>query len=575
MHSRILKTPFRALILALVFTMPAVLLSQVAPAAKGPAQYDSRWDIFGGYSYLYLPSSPMVNGHLYQSNDFGLIGSVARYFNKNLGLEWNMDTHPRIENHNDGMWGGQTGLIYRFPKGPYTPFVHGLVGFQHVGGPYQQGNIGADFGAGFGLDIRINNSLSWRAIQAEYMYSHVNFGINGRGNFNEVRFSDGLVFHFGQVEPPPAVTLKCDASTTTPIFPGDPLSVTATAGNLDPKLTASYVWSGPGVVGNGNTATVPTSSLAPGDYTVKATIVENKGPKHGLAAICDHCGGGGIGPGDVATCSANFTVRAFEPPTLSCSANPTTLKPGDTSTITAIGVSPQNRPLTYSYSATAGSISGSDSSAVYNSTGAPIGDVGITCSVSDDKGHTVTFPTKVTILKPYIPPTPPTPGCVLDFDKDKRRPTRVDNVAKGCLDGFTIDFHNLANSTIVLVGESDAKEKEATAKQEKYAEKHKRAIVVDSAALRAVNAKEYLVTEKAIDPTRISVATGTTDAQTVETYLVPSGTTFTDFIHGTTPVDETKVKPVVRKPLPMRHHGKHIPKVGSVKPPAPVTPTQK
>ena len=576
MHSRLLKTPFRALILALVVTMPAVLLAQVAPAAKGPAQNDSRWDIFGGYSYLYLPPSTQVNGHPYQSNDFGLIGSVTRYFNKNIGLEWNMDTHPRTEEHNDGMWGGQTGLIYSAPMGSITPFVHGLVGFQHVGGPYQQANIGPDFGAGVGIDFRINNFVSWRLIQGDYQYSHVNFGINGRGNFNEIRLSDGLVFHFGQVEPPPPVTLKCDASTTTPIFPGDPMSVTATAGSLNPKDTVSYTWSGTGVTANGNTATIATGSLDPGNYTVKATIVQNKPAKHGLAALCDHCGGGGIGPGDVATCSASYTVRAFEPPTLSCSANPTTLKPGDPSTITAVGVSPQNRPLTYSYSATAGSISGNGSTATYNSAGAPTGAVGITCSVSDDKGHTVTAPTGVTILAPYIPPPPPTQAlCTVSFDKDKKRPTRVDNEAKACLDQVALDLQNQANATAVIVGESDAKEKAATAKEEKYAEKHKKAKVEDSAALRAVNTKEYLVTDKGIDASRISVATGTADAQTVETYLVPSGATFTNDVHGTTPVDETAVKPVVRKPLPTRHHGKPIPKVGSVKPPAPQPATQK
>jgi len=549
--------------------MPAVLSAQVTPAAKGPTQYDSRWDIFGGYSYLYLPASTQVNGHPYQSNDFGLIGSVTRYFDKNLGLEWNMDAHPRAAEHNDGMWGGQTGLIYRFPSGSITPFAHALIGFQHVGGPYQQGNIGADVGIGGGVDFRINNAVSWRLIQADYQYSHVNFGVNGRGNFNEIRMSDGLVFHFGQVEPPPAVTLKCDAITTTPIFPGDPMSVTATAGNLNPKLSATYTWSGKALTANGNVATIATGSLDPGDYTVKATIVENKGPRHGLAALCDHCGGGGIGPGDVATCSANFTVRPFEPPTLSCSAYQTTLKPGDTTAVTAVGVSPQNRPLTYSYSATAGSISGSGSTATYNSTGAPTGAVGITCSVSDDKGHTVTAQTGVTITQPPVPPPPvPSPGCVLKFDLDKKRPTRVDNVAKGCLDGFTIDFHNLPNATIALVGESDAKEKAVTAREEKYAEKHKHAKVEDSAAQRVVNAKEYLVTEKAIDATRVSVYTGSGDAQSVETYLVPSGASFTDNVHGTTPVDETMVKPVVRKPLPMRHHGKPT-KVGSVKPPAP------
>jgi hypothetical protein len=555
--------------------MPAVLLSQVAPAAKGPTQYDSRWDIFGGYSYLYLPPSTEVNGHPFQSNNFGLIGTVDRFFNKNIGLEWSMDTHPRIQQHNDGMWGGQTGLIYRAPMENMTPFIRGGFGFQHVGGPYQQGNFGALFSVGGGLDFRINNFISWRMIQADYQYSHVNFGINGKGSFDEYRMSDGLVFHFGQVEPPPPVTLACAASTSTPIFPGDPMSVTATAGSLDPKDTVTYTWSGPGVTGNGNTATIATGSLDPATYTVKATIVENKPAKHGLAALCDHCGGGGIGPGDVATCSASFTVRAFEPPTLSCSVNPTTLKPGDTSTVTSIGISPQNRPLTYSFSAAAGSISGSGSTATYNSAGAPTGTVSITCSVSDDKGHTVTTQTGVTILAPPPPVIPITlTGCSISFDKDKKRPTRVDNAAKDCLDRFALDLQNQANATAVVVGESDDKEKAATAKQEKYAERHKKAIVEDSAAQRAVNAKEYLVTDKGIDATRISVATGAADAQTVETYLVPSGATFINDVHGTTPVDETKVKAVVRKPLPMRHHGRPT-KVGSVKPPAPAPATPK
>jgi hypothetical protein len=450
-----------------------------------------------------------------------------------------------------------------------------LVGFQHVGGPYQQGNIGPDFAFGGGIDIRINNNISWRFFQGEYQYSHVNFGINGRGSFNEIRMSDGLVFHFGQVEPPPPVTLACAVSPTTPIFPGDPLSVTATAGSLNPKDTAIYTWSGNAVTGTGNTATVATGNLAPGNYTVKATIVENPPAKHGLAAFCDHCGGGGVGPGDIATCSASYTVREFEPPTLSCSANPTTLKPGDPSTVTAVGVSPQNRPLTYSYSANAGSISGSGTTATYDSTGAPTGNVTITCTVSDDKGHTVTAQTGVTVLEKYIPPPPVTQAlCTLGFDKDKKRPTRVDNEAKACLDQVALDLQNAANATAVVVGESDAKEKAATAKQEKYAERHKKAKVEDSAAQRGVDAKEYLVTDKGIDATRISVATGTADAQTVETYLVPSGATFTNDVHGTTPVDETAVKPIVRKPLPMRTHHKPIPKVGSVKPPAPGQPTQ-
>jgi hypothetical protein len=52
------------------------------------------------------------------------------------------------------------------------------------------------------------------------------------------------------------------------------------------------------------------------------------------------------------------------------------------------------------------------------------------------------------------------------------------------------------------------------------------------------------------------VATGTADEQTVDTYLVPSGATFTADVTGTTPVDEAAVKPQPRKPLGEHHHTK-------------------
>ncbi len=61
-----------------------------------------------------------------------------------------------------------------------------------------------------------------------------------------------------------------------------------------------------------------------------------------------------------------------------------------------------------------------------------------------------------------------------------------------------------------------------------------------------MNAKDYLVTEKGIDASRISVATGNTDGQTVEDYLVSAGATFSNDVQGTTPVDESTVKPQER-----------------------------
>jgi outer membrane protein OmpA-like peptidoglycan-associated protein len=263
-------------------------------------------------------------------------------------------------------------------------------------------------------------------------------------------------------------------------------------------------------------------------------------------------------PGETADCSSTFTVKAFEPPTISCSASPSTIKPGETAAITAMGMSPQNRPLTYSYSASAGTVSGTGTSATFNSTGAPTGAAGITCNVSDDKGQTATANTTVTILAPYIPPVPHTQAlCSISFDKDKKRPTRVDNEAKACLDDVALSLQKQSDAKAVVVGELTADEAAKAAKAAKIEAKKKHPKpVVNLAAERAANTKEYLVTDKGIDAARISVATGNTDGQKVEDYLVPAGATFGSDVQGTTPVDETVVKPEVRKPLGEKHPAK-------------------
>ena len=345
----------------------------------------------------------------------------------------------------------------------------------------------------------------------------------------------------------PPITLACNASAPA-VFPGDPLTVTATAGSVSTKKNTNviYNWTGTGVTGNGTSATVATGSLDPGNYTVKAEVKEGKKGKEGLK------------PGETAQCTASFTVKAFEPPTISCSASPSTIKPGDTATVTSVGVSPQNRPLTYSYSATAGTVTGSGTTAAYSSAGAPTGAVGITCNVSDDKGHTATANTSLTITGAATSPPPPHTQalCSISFATDKKRPMRVDNEAKACLDQVALDLKQQADAKAVIVGEQNADEAAKDSQAAEVAAKHKHAKVDMFAAQRAVNAKDYLVTEQGIDASRISVATGSTDGQTVENYLVPAGATFSADVTGTTPVDETAVKPQVRKPLPERHHHK-------------------
>ena len=122
-----------------------------------------------------------------------------------------------------------------------------------------------------------------------------------------------------------------------------------------------YNWSGTGASGNRRNREGGYEFAGARRVHGQLHVKEGKAGKEGLK------------PWETAICTAGITVKAFEPPTISCSASPSTINPGDTSTITAAGVSPQNRPLTYSYSAPSGTVSGTGTSATYDSTGASPG----------------------------------------------------------------------------------------------------------------------------------------------------------------------------------------------------------
>ena len=515
---------------------PTTTMAANSPTTVNP----SRVDIFLGYSYL----SPhdTVKGQPYASVNLGAIGSGAYYFNKYLGLEASLASHP--DGQGDGFTTINGGPTVRLPMdgiGSITPFMHALVGATRIGGPnfntvetdgvtqihlVNPYRWGTTLTVGGGLDLPIpgfSHRLSWRVFQADYQYMHVSFGpganlppdgstniLGGRANINNAQLSTGLVFHMGSIIPPPPVAYTCSVSPSE-VYPGDQITVTGNAQNLNPKKTATYSWTTTGgkISGTSSTGTVDTADLNPGTYTVAGHVTE------------------GVKPGETADCNATFTVKQFEPPTVACTANPTSVNPGDSATITAQGTSPQNRPLTYSYSASSGQISGSNNTATLNTTGAAPGVITVTCNVADDKGQTASATTDVTVNAP--PPPPPAPKtetlCSINFGRDKRRPVRVDNEAKACLDDVALNLQRSADAKAVLVGSSAPNERHGDTQ----------------AAERAVNTKAYLVNEKGIDPSRIDVRTGTAGSDTVQNYLVPSGANFDNDVPGTTPVD-TSVK---------------------------------
>jgi hypothetical protein len=536
----------RFLLAACAVGLGAANLSAQTTASTAPNP--SRVDVFLGYSYFGAHGQVKPAGLPYSSVNLGAIGSGAYYFNKYVGLEGVAIANP--DGNNDGLFAGYAGPIFRAPMQNFTLFAHGLAGGTRLGGPNSE-NIptyehepyqwGASLMVGGGMDYDLpflNHKLGLRLFEADYRYTHADFGpsttiptpgvLGGRANLGGAELSTGLLLHFGSIVPPPPVTYSCAVTAPTgAIYAGDPVTVTGTAVNVNPKKTPTYTWNSDAgkVSGTSNVAAIDTKGLSAGTYTVKGHISE------------------GNKPGEMADCSTPFTVAAFVPPTVSCSANPSTVKPGDPSTITASGSSSQGWPLTYSYSATAGTISGNTSTATLSTSGAAAGTITVTCNVVDSKGQTASAQTTVSVEAPPPPPAPKTQAlCSITFDRDKKRPSRVDNEAKACLDDIALTAQRQADAKLAITGNSAPVKvvgKATPAKEKKAAEETSKL-----AAERAVNEKAYLVGEKGIDASRIAVYTGTAGANTASTTLIPAGATLD--LTGITPVDESAVKAVPR-----------------------------
>jgi outer membrane protein OmpA-like peptidoglycan-associated protein len=530
------------------------LYGQSSPTAAPPPAPISRIDVFLGYSYLAphgTVTTPLSDGttspNTYSSITLGTADSVSYYFNKYVGGQVEIGIHP--DGNNDGASSYSAGIVARYPTDEgVTPFGHALVGAVRLGGPnyggiYHVYTWGPAITVGGGLDYGLpwfDHHLAIRLFQADYEYWHASFGpqanTGGRANLNNARLSTGIVLKFGSIVPPPPVTYSCSVNPSS-VFPGDPITATGTALNLNPKKPATYTWSGTGVkiTGDSTTGSIDTTGLSAGNYTVTGHVSE------------------GQKPGEFADCTANFTVKPYEPPTVSCSATPTMLKPGDSATVTATGVSPQNRPLTYSFTSSAGSISGTGNTATLTTTGAPAGTITITGNVSDDKGQTASCTATVSIEAPPPPVAKTQTLCTISFGRDTKRPARVDNEAKACLDDVTLNLQRSSDASLTVVGNA------APSEAPMGKGKHKMAPMDPAklAAQRAVNTKDYLVKEKGVDASRISVRTGTKGTNEADNYLVPAGASFDNEMPGTTAVsDSVKAQSRTAPPAKKHHHKK-------------------
>lgn len=113
--------------------------------------------------------------------------------------------------------------------------------------------------------------------------------------------------------------------------------------------------------------------------------------------------------GGETSCSAKFTVKEppKNPPTMSLSANPTSVQTGGTASLSASCTSPDNVPVNVAnWTASSGTVSGTGNAATLNTAGAQPGAITVNASCSDSRGLNTSASTQVNVEAPPPPPQP-------------------------------------------------------------------------------------------------------------------------------------------------------------------------
>lgn len=378
-----------------------VLLAFLSLGTVLQAQDDTvpKYDIFVGYQWLH-PGAKVVSPFSTPSNPStvelpdmpkGLGASFTYNFSKYVGFEG--DFGANWDSYETTVSAGPR-FIFRSEDGAY--FVHALVGYNRLGilGSTTSNGIGGVIGGG--MDYKITRLVSWRIFEADYVVAQHHFPQFVNTPFDHpvlkgARLRTGLVFNLGYPENKP-VSASVSVQPTE-LMVGEPLTATATASGFNPKHTLNYDWSSTcgKVSGKGETASIDTNGAQGGSCTVTVHVTDPKAKKNNEASA-----------------STNFTVKEppKNPPTASCSANPTSGQAGATVTVSCTCTSPDNVPVTMSnFTATGGKVSGSGNTATLDTTGASPGTITVNATCSDQRGLSTPVSTQVTVENP--PPPPP------------------------------------------------------------------------------------------------------------------------------------------------------------------------
>ena len=532
------------------------------------AQDVPKAEVYVGYTFVRFNANAPVNA--FTAN--GGVGSFQYNFNKYFSFVGELGGV-----HNGALTIGgsgvrqpdQTSFTYLFgPRvffnkaGVVSPFFEYLVGGFHnsrsfsvpnslippgvpppPGVTVQPGPVDTKFrstqnaaamAVGGGVDLRLSHLISFRPVQLDYMPTNFSrFNIPGLGTINNghwqqnLRYSTGINFRMGGATPPPPKA----ACTVAPaeVLPWEgPVTASLQTSDFNPKHTLSYAWSSTSgaVTGQGTSATLDTTSLVPGEYTVRANASDPKEKKMNSAS-----------------CTASFTVKQPRAPVVGCSASPSTVHPGDPVTISVQGSSPDvSRIQDRKFSTSAGAVKDSQTRAgsqpgqfstvaTLDTTGVQPGPISVTVGITDVHGLSGSCVATANVEALPLPPVEVIKeSLVSDCQfKNQKKLARIDNECKATLDDVALRLQQQPNGKLVVVG---------------YAEEEEEVAVTDVESLRAFNAKTYLTGGEAkqqIDSNRIEVRKGAARDQGSKAvfYFVPEGGTFT--VQQTSIVDESSL----------------------------------
>jgi len=191
------------------------------------------------------------------------------------------------------------------------------------------------------------------------------------------------------------------------------------------------------------------------------------------------------------------------PPTITCTASPTTVRVGENASINCQAASTDNRPLSITFVANGGRLSSNRNQATLDTSDVGSGPIQVRATAFDDRQLSASAITTVNVEAG----TPPVPTAQklseLDF---KPNSAYVDNRSKAILDDVALKMEQDPASNVMLSGSSEELEPPRLATQ------------------RADNAKTYLTKSKGIDGQRIQTKAGGTGRK-VEVWTLPAGAT--------------------------------------------------